>query len=196
MASPFWFPPAPLSTSYLLYCFCLPQSYPCRFLQPNKSSIPFHRWKTWDVNIKGTYLPCKFFLPLLLRSELKTVINLASAGGHMVAPSASAYQTTKFALCRFTEFLHAENAEHGLVAYALHPGGVATELALTMPAWMHHVLVDTPALPADVMVWLSRERRAWLSGRYVSATWDMEELVGRREEIVQKDLLKFRCALA
>lgn len=113
-----------------------------------------------------------------------------------MAPSASAYQTTKFAICRFTEFLHVENAEHGLRVYALHPGGVKTELAMAMPDWMYHVLIDTPELPADVMVWLCRERRGWLSGRYVSATWNMEELAARQDEIVAKDLLKFRCALA
>lgn len=114
----------------------------------------------------------------------------------MISPSASSYQTTKFAICRFTEFLHAENSEQGLVAYALHPGGVKTELALSMPEWMHHLLIDTPELPADVMVWLSQEKRDWLSGRYVSATWNMEEMVGRKDEIVEKDLLKFRCTLA
>ena len=29
-----------------------------------------------------------------------------------------------------------------------------------------------------------------MSGRFVSANWDVEDLVGRREEIVARDLLK------
>ena len=32
--------------------------------------------------------------------------------------------------------------------------------------------------------------RGFLSGRFVSANWDVEDLVRRREEIVKRDLLK------
>ena len=35
----------------------------------------------------------------------------------------------------------------------------------------------------------------WLGGRFLSAKWDVEELWGRKEEIVKKDLLKGRCAV-
>ncbi|RWA03033.1 hypothetical protein EKO27_g12072, partial [Xylaria grammica] len=44
----------------------------------------------------------------------------------------------------------------------------------------------------DSLVWLAAERRAWLSGRFVSVTWDMQELEQKREEIVAGDLLKLR----
>ena len=42
-------------------------------------------------------------------------------------------------------------------------------------------------------VWLSKEARAmsWLSGRFISATWDAEQLTAKKDEIVEKDLLKF-----
>ena len=30
----------------------------------------------------------------------------------------------------------------------------------------------------------------WLTDRYVSYTWDMDELLARKEEIVRRDLLK------
>ncbi|KAI0869381.1 hypothetical protein GGS24DRAFT_164787 [Hypoxylon argillaceum] len=32
----------------------------------------------------------------------------------------------------------------------------------------------------DALAWLARERRGWLSGRFVSVTWDIRELEGRR----------------
>lgn len=44
-------------------------------------------------------------------------------------------------------------------------------------------------------VWLSKEKRAWLSGRYISCNWDVEELEGMKQRIVEKDLLKFRMAV-
>lgn len=74
----------------------------------------------------------------------------------------------------------------------MHPGSVPTELAFTMSEDRHAALVDTPALAADTLVWLCKERRAWLAGRYVSCTWDMPELEAKREEIVREDKLKMR----
>ncbi|KAK9370465.1 hypothetical protein V1509DRAFT_651300 [Lipomyces kononenkoae] len=117
--------------------------------KPVAETDPEEWWKSWEVNIKGVYLMTRAFLPLLLQSSAKTIVNLSSAGAPRVRPGASAYQTTKFALLRFTEFVATEYADQGLVAFAIHPGGVPTELALNMPEQMHQVLVDTPQLAAD-----------------------------------------------
>lgn len=158
-------------------------------------SDPSDWWKTWEINIKGVYLTTRSFLPLLLKSTHKTIVNLSSIGAHVLQPGASAYQSTKFALLRLTEFTAAEYGEQGVVAFAVHPGGVPTELANGMPREMHVVLKDTPELAADTMVWLTAERREWLAGRYVSCTWDMPELLEKRERIVEKNLLKMRMAV-
>jgi NAD(P)-dependent dehydrogenase (short-subunit alcohol dehydrogenase family) len=152
-------------------------------------SDPLAYWKTWEINIHGTYLCIRSFLPLLLESTLRTVINVSSAGAQVVTPGASAYQASKFALCRLTEFLDAEYKDQGLVAIALNPGGVKTRLALAMPDHMMVLLKDTVELPADTIVWLCTERRDWLSGRFITATWNMEELVKRKgEKVVWEDL--------
>ncbi|PSR73834.1 hypothetical protein BD289DRAFT_419526 [Coniella lustricola] len=158
-------------------------------------SDPLEWWRTWEVNVHGVYLACKYFLPLVLRSELKTVVNVSSVGALAARPTSSAYATTKFAVCRLTEFLHNDHSRRGLVAIAVHPGAVKTELAQGMPEHMHAVLIDEPALPADAMLWLVRERRPWLSGRMVSCNWNFEELEARKQEIVDQDLLKFKMAL-
>jgi NAD(P)-dependent dehydrogenase (short-subunit alcohol dehydrogenase family) len=117
---------------------------------------------------------------------------MASSGGHALFPDASAYQTSKFALCRFTEFLDEGYAHLGLVAFALHPGATVTEMGLKLPEELHDYLTDTIELPADTLVWLCKERREWLRGRFVAATWNMEEFEKRKDEIVERDLLKFR----
>jgi hypothetical protein len=49
----------------------------------------------------------------------------------------------------------------GLIAYAIHPGGVKTETALNMPENMHSYLTQTAELSADTIVWLTRERKEW-----------------------------------
>ncbi|KAK7962832.1 NAD(P)-binding protein [Apiospora aurea] len=121
-----------------------------------------------EVNLKGLYRVSRYFLPLVLESATtKTVINVGSQAANYVVPGMSAYQTTKFALCRLTEFMAMEYSDdHGLVAVAVHPGCLRTELASNMPAMYHDLLVDAPELPGDTFVWIAKERREWLSGRY------------------------------
>lgn len=62
-------------------------------------------WRTWEVNVRGIYWVTKAFLPLMLEGGEKTVINLSSAGALALAPGGSAYQSSKLAVIRFTEFL-------------------------------------------------------------------------------------------
>ena len=166
---------------------------------------PVAWWRSWEINLKGVYLLTRACLPLLAASasasastsdgvSTGTVVNVSSIGAHMTAPGASGYQTAKFALLRFTEFVQAEygDGEDGVVAIAVHPGGVATELGLTMPEAMHGFLVDTPQLAGDTLAWLTAEKRDWLGGRYVSVNWDMDELESRKGEVVEGDKLKMR----
>ena len=61
-----------------------------------------------------------------------------------------------------------------------------------MPEDKHVALIDTPELAADTLVWMTKERRLWLSGRYVSCTWDMTELEAKKDEIVRGDKLKVK----
>ncbi|CVK94787.1 related to oxidoreductase, short chain dehydrogenase/reductase family [Fusarium mangiferae] len=163
--------------------------------KPVVESDPSEWWWTWEVTMKGTYLSAHYFIPLLLKSATKTIINISSVGAQIIVPGASAYQTSKFALCRFTEFIDKEYYEQGLIAISIHPGGIKTELALNMPPAMHSHLNDTVELAADTMVWLSRQRRDWLSGRFITVNWDMEELENKRKEILEANLLKFRMTI-
>ena len=155
-------------------------------------------WTTWEINIKGVYLLTRAFLPLLLKDgSCKTIVNISSAGALTQIPGGTAYQTSKFTLLRFTEFLVSEYATQGVVTYSVHPGGVWTDLAhnANLPQNMHGRLTDTSALAADSISWLTQEPRTWLNGRYVSVTWDMPELLERKKEIVEGDKLKMRLVL-
>ncbi|KAL9635400.1 MAG: hypothetical protein Q9164_003477 [Protoblastenia rupestris] len=106
---------------------------------PIVESDPDDYWKTWEINYRGLYWMTKAFLPLLYGSKdgLKTIVNLSSMGAHGLRYGGSAYQTSKFAILKFTEFVMAEYADKGILCYAVHPGGVMTELARNMPAQTH-----------------------------------------------------------
>ena len=63
-------------------------------------------------------------------------------------------------------------------------------MSSAVPEEYKHLLVDTPELPAHTTLWLVKERREWLAGRYISCVWDVDELLSKREEIVHGDKLK------
>jgi NAD(P)-dependent dehydrogenase (short-subunit alcohol dehydrogenase family) len=161
------------------------------------SSDPDEWWRGWEVNVKGVYLVTRFFWPLLLNSPLRIIINMSSICAFYNTPLSTSYGSTKLAVMKFTEYIEQDHGpgKDGVLAFGLHPGGVMTELASCLPEAYHEYLVDTPELAGDTCVWLGAERREWLAGRYVSAGWDLEELEGRKEEIVKGDLLKVRLAV-
>lgn len=157
-------------------------------------------WRTFEVNLRGPHLIAKYFLPMLLGSSgdsaLKTVVNINSVASHNLRPHASAYGTSKLAVLRLTEFLLVEAAEKGLLAYSVHPGAIMTELAEKgMPKDTLALLGDSPELAGDTVAWVTQQRRDWLAGRYLSCTWDMEELLAKKEHVVTRDLLKVRLVL-
>jgi NAD(P)-dependent dehydrogenase (short-subunit alcohol dehydrogenase family) len=91
-------------------------------------------WKVWEVHLKGTYVMLRAFLPLLVETakmyETKVdVVNVSSIGAHVSIPGASAYQTSKFALLRLSEFVCIEYEKMGVNCIAIHPGGVVTDLS-------------------------------------------------------------------
>jgi len=75
-------------------------------------------------------------------------------------------------------------------------GSLSVFFSCIVISWLTKtVLIDDVGLCGGFCVWLTKEKRDWLSGRYLDARWDIEELLRNKEEVVSKDLLKFRLAL-
>ena len=56
-------------------------------------------------------------------------------------------------------------------------------------------MTESPDLCGAFCVWLTKQSRDWLSGRYLCATWDVEELEAKRNDIVERDLLRISLRL-
>lgn len=100
----------------------------------------------------------------------------------------SAYGISKLAVLQLMSYVAAEHPN--VIATALHPGVVSTAMT---KEYFRRFALDTPQLVGGIGVWLAGWEgvdRGFLSGRFVSANWDVEDLAGRREEIVARDLLK------
>lgn len=77
-------------------------------------------------------------LPLMLKDGGKTIINISSIGALFTRSGFSSYQTGKLAIVRFSEFINTEYGSQGILSFAIHPGGIMTELGSVLPKEIHN----------------------------------------------------------
>ena len=85
--------------------------------------------KTFDVNIKGTFICTKAVLPGMIQRKYGKIINISSVTGPLVADAGHcAYAATKGAVWGFTKALAVEVAQYGINVNAICPGWIETEM--------------------------------------------------------------------
>jgi NAD(P)-dependent dehydrogenase (short-subunit alcohol dehydrogenase family) len=84
--------------------------------------------RSFDVNLKATWLTCKHALPALRQAQ-GSIVNIASMAARNAYPLVG-YKTTKAAVVALTENLAAANARHGVRANAILPGLMNTPMAI------------------------------------------------------------------
>ena len=168
---------------------------PSAFAKPHEINID-NIDKTMQVNYIGRFNTVKTLMPLLLKTKggAKTIVNITSAMSHFAAMGAIGYNISELAVNRLTEALAQAYAAEDLLVYSVHPGIVATmppPIGMEAPE-ARAMATDDVTLAGAFLVWLVKEKRAWLSGRYLSANWDVDELESKKESIVSEDKLKMR----
>ena len=115
-------------------------------------------------------------------------MNVSTAAALGVYPAVSAYSISKLAMLRLGEYVTVENPN--VTAISIHPGIMKTALVPeTSPFWAFSD--DEPSLAGCLAVWLTTEEAKFLNGRYVNASWDVDDLVAKKDEIVEKGELVF-----
>jgi NAD(P)-dependent dehydrogenase (short-subunit alcohol dehydrogenase family) len=165
--------------------------------KPILDSDPGVYWRTWEVNVQGLFNMARTFLPMQLSTRAKseglcTMINVSSSGALSARPVSGSYRSSKFAILRWTESLQLEYGDEGLLTFCVNPGAIKTKITEGAPKMVRNTLPDRPDIAGDTIAWLAAERREWLGGRYVSCPWDMEELLAKKDEIIDQDKLKMR----
>ncbi len=173
-----------------------------------------------SVNTLGTYHAAHHLLPILLHTEGARAFVVVSTAAAWVTsgPVANpAYCISKLAQLRLVEMMAVQYKSEGLLTVGVHPGAVPTDMTDNAPeefrprksplsntgtairkfANERIDLIDSVDLCGGVCVWLTKDakEKMWLTGRFVSATWDVEELVQMKQEILDKDLLKVTAAI-
>ncbi|HUN75463.1 MAG TPA: SDR family oxidoreductase [Steroidobacteraceae bacterium] len=152
---------------------------------------PLEWWGAQQVNVLGPLLLMSALIPAMRAKHEGRIINIVSSAGVDPVPHLSAYAVSKTTLVRLSETVDLELREHGVRAFALHPGTITTEMAkLTIgspeaqrwvPQGVAMLRGRTPedsakdlARCCDVVAALAAKRYDALGGRYLDLWWDLE----------------------
>ena len=112
----------------------------------------------------------------------------------MLTQNLAGFSLTALATNRLSQRVAEAYADQGVFSAAVHPGAVWPEVVPEgFPESAKEWSTESVDLAGAWLVWLvGGERKEWLNGRYLDVTWDVEELEKRKDEIVERDLLKMR----
>jgi NADP-dependent 3-hydroxy acid dehydrogenase YdfG len=79
------------------------------------------------VNLLGVLHGTRAFLPGMLARGHGHIVNVASLAGRFATPGAAVYTATKHAVVAFSESLHFDTEERGVLVTSVNPGFVTTE---------------------------------------------------------------------
>ena len=83
-----------------------------------------------DVNLKGSFYVIRHFVPAMIDAGQGVIVNFSSGWGRSTSPDVGPYCTTKWGVEGMTGSL-AQELPAGLVAVALNPGIINTEMLQT-----------------------------------------------------------------
>ena len=163
-------------------------------------------WQCIEVNLLGPFLCSRAILPGMVARRRGRILATASGAGLRPWPYSSAYAISKCAVIRFCENLAAETKEHGISVFAIHPGGVKTEMTITQltseaarkwfPTFYENMKAGraggSSERAAYMVVYLASGKADGLSGCYISVRDDINKMVKRADEIQEKQLYTLR----
>ncbi|VDB82977.1 unnamed protein product [Peniophora sp. CBMAI 1063] len=152
-------------------------------------------WHTQEVNVRGVLNIIHPSIPELLKTKGQIIVT-SSTVAHVRQPLIADYSVSKHTINRFVEILALDYPE--ITIYAVHPGSTMTPGAASFveSAGLKGVypMADAIELPAATYLWLTARNAEFLSGRYVQATWDLNEVLAKKDEIVRDNLLVTKLA--
>jgi 3-oxoacyl-[acyl-carrier protein] reductase len=171
--------------------------------------VPWDEWcRCIEINLYGTFLPCRHAINRFKRSGYGKIINLSGGGATNPLPNISAYAAAKAAVVRLTETLAEELRAFRVDVNAVAPGALNTRLLdEVLQAGPEKVGVDFHAralkqsqeggvpleLGAALCVYLASAESDGVTGKLLSAKWDpWATLHTRRHELESSDIYTLR----
>jgi NAD(P)-dependent dehydrogenase (short-subunit alcohol dehydrogenase family) len=177
---------------------------PAGYLRPffQERDIMEDWWPHMEVSVRTPIALIHAVLPSMVARKTGIIISTTIASGVVGLPFMSADSVAKASLIKFHQHLDLENREKGVLSFAVNPGPVPSHIHdPSMPIIMDpehlgsepmHVALANMAssvnwaaagLASGTFLTLCAEpRAAILSGLYVNAERDLEELIGKIEK--------------
>jgi NAD(P)-dependent dehydrogenase (short-subunit alcohol dehydrogenase family) len=160
-------------------------------------------WRDVEVSLRGTFLCSRAALRSMVPGGGGRILNMVSLSGTRPSPHATGYACAKAGVFRLTEGLAEEACPYGVRVFSIGPGFVRTAMtrgvierdqgrwlpemaAVPADAWVG------PERVADLVVLIATGRVDALSGRFLYALDDVEDLIRRADEIRREDLYTVR----
>ena len=177
-----------------------------------KGAIDELDWESWikaiQINLLGTVLCCRLFLPLLRRAARGKIILLSGGGATKPLPYLSAYAASKAAVVRFGETLAEELKLAGIDVNSVAPGALNTRLLQEVieagpekvGKAFHEASLKQQAtggtsleVGAELCVYLGSDESNGITGKLLSAVWDpWKEFDAYREDLTKTDIYTLR----
>ena len=171
--------------------------------------VPWEEWRRGiEINLYGTFLPCRQAVARFKKSRYGKIINLSGGGATNPLPNISSYAASKAAVVRLTETLAEELRSFAIDVNAIAPGALNTRLLdEVLKAGPEKVGADfyTRAikqsqeggvpleLGAALCLYLASAESDGLTGKLLSAKWDpWASLHTRMSELESSDIYTLR----
>jgi NAD(P)-dependent dehydrogenase (short-subunit alcohol dehydrogenase family) len=156
---------------------------------PVWEAAPEQWWDVVTTNLRGPSLFCRHVLPGMLARGTGRVVNINSLRGVRPQSTQTSYGVSKGALALLTESLAAGLSGTGVRAFDYSPCRVETELAQTLVnlgSMRAHGWTPVERAVSGVVA-IAKGRLDALSGCFVHAEDDLEQLAERASEIIEND---------
>lgn len=131
--------------------------------------------QTIGVNLKGTYLCCKYGIPAMQEAGGGAIINVSSIAALRVGRGASdAYTAAKGGIMTMTRTLAVEHAQYGIRCNCIFPGAIKTPLVGELTPEQERATAASIPLgrwgqPEDVAkmaLFLASDDSSWITGQF------------------------------
>ena len=141
------------------------------------SDITQDDWdKMFNIHVKGTFNCTQAVLPDMINKKQGRIINISSIWGITGASCEVHYSAAKAAIIGMTKALAKELAPSGITVNCVAPGIISTDMNAAIPSEELNNLkneiplgiIGTPENIADVILFLSSDKSAYITGQIVS----------------------------